>query len=224
MRLIALTLLLGTSALAADGGGSYARITVLEPREGKARDFEAGYRRHLAWHRSKRDPWAWYGWTVSTGPRTGVFIDGTFDRTADELDAPVAPAEDSADNQRNVFPHARLATTALYRLRPELSRGTSAQLKSPWATLATVHVKPGRERDFEAALARLEADRRLVYELLSGGDGATYVVFVPGEKVSELLGRPALPASDAIASAHTEAVRFRPELGYEPSDPAASAK
>ena len=28
---------------------------------------EAGYARHLEWHRQARDTWVWYGWNVTFG-------------------------------------------------------------------------------------------------------------------------------------------------------------
>ena len=34
--------------------GPYARIAVLRPNDGKTVDFEAGYIRHLDWHRQAR--------------------------------------------------------------------------------------------------------------------------------------------------------------------------
>jgi hypothetical protein len=35
---------------------SYARIALLRPHEGATTDFEAGYSRHLKWHRQAKDP------------------------------------------------------------------------------------------------------------------------------------------------------------------------
>jgi hypothetical protein len=41
--------------------GPYARIAILRPHDGHTVDFEAGYIRHLEWHRQARDTWVWYG-------------------------------------------------------------------------------------------------------------------------------------------------------------------
>ena len=38
--------------------GPYARIALLKPRDGNTVDFEAGYIRHLEWHRQASDPFA----------------------------------------------------------------------------------------------------------------------------------------------------------------------
>jgi len=49
--------------------GPYARIAILRPHDGDTVDFEAGYIRHLEWHRQAKDTWAWYGWTIWAGQR-----------------------------------------------------------------------------------------------------------------------------------------------------------
>jgi len=37
------------------GRGPYARIAILRPHDGDTVDFEAGYIRHLEWHRQAKD-------------------------------------------------------------------------------------------------------------------------------------------------------------------------
>jgi hypothetical protein len=66
-----------------------ARIVVIQPKLGKAAEFQAGYKRHLEWHRRNRDPWQWYGWTFVLGDRLGQFMDGTFGHTSSELDVAI---------------------------------------------------------------------------------------------------------------------------------------
>ena len=72
----------------------YARIAVLRPHDGHTVDFEAGYMRHLEFHREARDPWVWYGWTVWAGERQRWFVYASFGHSAKSLDNPVPPAED----------------------------------------------------------------------------------------------------------------------------------
>jgi len=61
-------------------------------------DFEEGYKRHLGWHRQNGDSWSWNGWTIISGDATGYFVDGTFFHAWSDLDSPVSPAADGADN------------------------------------------------------------------------------------------------------------------------------
>ena len=50
-------LLTGAVSNAAAEPGPYARIAVLRPHDGDTTDFEAGYIRHLDWHKQAGDTW-----------------------------------------------------------------------------------------------------------------------------------------------------------------------
>ena len=77
---------LSTTAVAQGGPGPYARIAVLRPHDGRTVDFEAGYLRHLEFHRQAQDAWTWYGWTVWAGERQRWFVYATFGHSAASLD------------------------------------------------------------------------------------------------------------------------------------------
>ncbi|HSF15185.1 MAG TPA: hypothetical protein VLK65_06500, partial [Vicinamibacteria bacterium] len=66
------------SAQTDSGLGPYARIAVLRPHDGDTVDFEAGYIRHLEWHRQVKDNWVWYGWSITFGERQRWFVYATF--------------------------------------------------------------------------------------------------------------------------------------------------
>src|SRR3954451_19152999 len=103
---------------------SYARISLLRPHDGDTVDFEAGYIRHLEWHRQAKDTWAWYGWTVWAGERQRGVVYAACGHSAAALDSPVSPADDERDNVANVTAHGRFVGSALYEYLPALSRGT----------------------------------------------------------------------------------------------------
>ena len=181
----------------------FARFTVLAPKDGMQSDFEAGYKRHLEWHAAQPDTWTWLGWTIATGERFGTFIDATVDHEATELDAPVAPAADAADNVKNVLPYARVVSTSIYRLRPDLGSRPTSDLKARLLTLVTVDGVPAKTAG-------------VVFELVNGGDLPRYLVFVPAEKMSEIATTPPVVARDA-KKITVETVRFRADLSYEPA-------
>lgn len=227
--------------------GRVARMAVLRPKEGMQAEFEAGYRRHLEWHRAQDDPWAWYGWQILTGDRVGWFVDGTFGHAWADLDRAVAPAEDAADNAENVAPYADFATHAVYRLRPELTsaRFLEARRTPPFVELITVEVVPGRERAFERLARRihraLDASRsseHAVYELVNGSSTRHYLIMLPRERLADLQRSPrgfaglmqsALgtaddgavgpPATSSIRAIRSELLRYRPDLSYIPAKP-----
>src|SRR5215475_11309379 len=93
--------------------GPYARIAVLRPNDGDTVDFEAGYIRHLEWHRQAGDAWSWYGWTIWASDRQRWFVYASFGHMAEDLGKPVPPAEDERDNVSNVTPHAKFVESAV---------------------------------------------------------------------------------------------------------------
>src|SRR5262245_26797383 len=181
--------MLPTLLAAQSVGGPYARIAILRPNDGDTVDFEAGYIRHLEWHRQAKDTWVWYGWTVWAGERQRWFVYATFGHSAASLDNPVPPAEDERDNVTNVTPHAEFAGNALYEFLPALSRGSGVPQPVARLELTTVDVKPGAEAAFEAALgqATLQGET-LWYRMVAGGPVPRYVRLRPRPGLSAFLG------------------------------------
>jgi hypothetical protein len=71
-------------------------------------DLEAGYVRHLEWHRQAKDPFGWYSYSISASiERQRWIIYATFGHTAAELSNPVSPAEDWRDASINLLPHVQ---------------------------------------------------------------------------------------------------------------------
>jgi hypothetical protein len=144
----------------------------LRPHDGDTVDFEAGYIRHLEWHRQARDTWVWYGWNVTFGERQRWFVYASFGHSAASLDNPVPPAEDERDNISNVTPHAEFAGNALYEYLPGLSRGTGVPTPTARLDLTTVDLNPGAGKPFEAALSAGQSTRpgeTLWYRMVAGG-------------------------------------------------------
>jgi hypothetical protein len=202
--------------------GPYARIAILRPRDGNTVDFEAGYIRHLEWHRQARDPWVWYGWTIWAGDRQRWLVYATFGHPAAAFDNPVSPAEDERDNVSNVVPHAEFAGNALYEYLSELSRGTGTPSPSARVELTTVELVPGASKSFETALrARRSAlqGETLWYRMAAGGAAPRYVRLRPRPNLSSILEEreeQALPDEvDRLVSKTTvEILALRPALSY----------
>ena len=207
--------------------GPYARIAILRPNDGDTVDFEAGYIRHLEWHRQAKDTWAWYGWTIWAGERQRWFVYATFGHSAASLDSPVSPAEDERDNISNVTPHAQYLGNALYEYLPALSRGTGEPQATARLEFTTVDLVPGAEKAFEAALSaeqsRLQGET-LWYRMVAGGTAPRYVRLRPRASLSALLdGRSeqALPGkvNPLIAKTTLEILNLRPAMCYGVSPP-----
>lgn len=170
--------------------GPYARIAVLRPHDGDTVDFEAGYLRHLEWHRQAGDKWIWYGWNVTFGERQRWFVYASFGHSAASLDNPVSPADDERDNILNVTPHAQFAGNGLYEFLPRLSRGSGVPRASARLELTTVDLHVGAESTFEAALAGNQSALRaetLWYRLIAGGASPRYVRLRPQPNLSAVI-------------------------------------
>jgi len=218
---------LAARAAAQTGRGPYARLAVLRPHDGDTVDFEAGYIRHLEFHRQAKDSWVWYGWTVWAGERQRWFVYASFGHTAQSLDSPVSPLEDERDNVRNVAPHAGFVGNALYEYRAGLSRGTGEPEPTARLELTTVDLHPGAEVAFAAALAAAQkalTGETLWYRMVAGGAVPRYIRLRPRPSLSALLeeGQQALPDEThaLVAKVTVEILTLRPTMSYGlPSPP-----
>lgn len=215
-------------AMAFSGGaeaqqGEYARMVVIDPKPGLDQAFAEGYRRHLQWHAENRDPWSWYGWTFVLGERMGQFMDGTFDHAPDALDRAIKPAEDAADNRRNVNPHADFASHGVYRRLPRLSTGRRLPDDSAFLTLDTFTVRPGSEQRFEAEMekhaSRMDTDRSW-FRLVIGGRQSQYVLMRRAASWADAVALAPPPVTEGIVESHqSELLRFQRDLSYFPPRP-----
>jgi hypothetical protein len=210
------------------GRGPYARIAILRPLDGHTVEFEAGYIRHLEWHREARDPWVWYGWSVTFGERQRWFIYATFGHSAVSLDHAVAPAEDERDNVLNVAPHVEYMGNAVYEYLPGLSRGTGEPQPTARLEFTTVDLVSAAAKAFEAALSASQSTLQgetLWYRMVAGGVAPRYVRLRPRPSLSAVLdGRSeqALPdgVSHLIARTTVEVLSLRPTMSLGLGSPA----
>ena len=222
----------GMGVLAAvEQQSTVARIVVWEPKPGMTKEMEEGYKHHLEWHRRNDDRWAWDGWTITSGDRYGYFVDGTFFRTWNELDNPVAPTADAADNAVNVLPYASVRSASVYDELRGLSNLRPDELQLPLMTFCYVDVAPGRNAEFESAIEKAvsEDKHRLPHAIFrSATDASRYLVMLPGEHASSLREHAEFLSRMLQAAAHeghgaalvehvrAETARRRPELSYAP--------
>ena len=175
---------------------------------GQEAAFEAGYAAHLRWHADHADTLPWFGWTVTSGPRTGLFVDGTFGVPFAAMDARPDLAGDSADMAVRVLPYARARAYSAHVLWPEPStvRTLEARQPSPVVDVYTLRVAPGDVAAFETALLASARTGKgdlgwTWYRLAGGGELGGYMVLVPRRTWAELAGRPT-DLAGLIAAAH----------------------
>ena len=222
LSFLVLALLVTAASGAEPEHGSYARIAVLRPHDGDTVDFEAGYIRHLEWHRQAGDKWTWYGWNITYGDRQRWFVYATFGHAAADFDNPVSPADDERDNILNVTPHAQFVGNALYEFLPDLSRGTGEPQPTARLELTTVELAPGAATAFEKALRAEQSTLQretLWYRMVAGGETPRYVRLRPHASYATTIAaanEQALPekTSGLVTKTTVEILTLRPTLSY----------
>jgi len=171
--------------------GPYARIAIMRALHGHSVDWEAGYVRHLEWHRQAKDTFGWYSYSVwASTARQRWIIYASFGHTATELSNPVSPVEDERDNLINVLPHAQFLGNWIYEFLPALSRGNGVPSPTLRAEYTTVELNQGAGKAFEAALAAEQSKLRgetLWYRMVVGGYTPCYVRLRPRENLAAIL-------------------------------------
>ena len=201
--------------------GPYARIAIMRALDGHSVELEAGYIRHLEWHRQAKDTFNWYSYSVwASTERQRWIIYATFGHTAAELSNPVSPAEDERDNLINVLPHAQFLGNGVYEFLPALSRGNSVPTPTLRAEYASVELNYGSEKAFETALTAERSKLRgetLWYRLVVGGNLPRYVRLRPRASLASILDEradQALPdrVNGLISRMTVETLNLRPDM------------
>jgi hypothetical protein len=201
--------------------GPFARIAFMRALDGHSVELEAGYIRHLEWHRQVKDPFGWYSYSLwSSSERQQWIIYATFGHTAAELNNPISPAEDERDTLINVLPHAQFLGNGIYEFLPTLSRGSGVPTPTLRAEYTTVELKHGAGKEFEAALAAEQSKLRgetLWYRMVIGGNVPCYVRLRPRPSLGAILDErtdQALPdkVNDLVSKMTVETLNLRPNM------------
>jgi hypothetical protein len=216
------SLLISQTTQTVQAPGPYALIGIMRALdESHTVDLEAGYIRHLEWHRQVKDPFNWYSYSVSASTeRQRWIIYATFGRTAAELSNPVSPSEDWRDATINILPHVQFVGSGVYEFLPGLSRGNGVPTPTPQAEYTTVELTYGAGKAFEAALAGEQSKLRsetLWYCLVQGGNVPRYVRLRPRASLAGILDEhadQALPdeVSGLVSKMTVETMNLRPDM------------
>ena len=206
----------------AQAPGPYALIGVMRALDERhSVDLEAGYVRHLEWHRQVKDPFGWYSYSISASTeRQRWIIYATFGHTAAELSNPVSPAEDWRDASINLLPHIQFTGSGIYEFLPGLSRGNGVPTPTLLAEYTTVELNYGTGKAFEAAMAAEQAKLQgetLWYRLVVGGNTPRYVRLRPRASLGSILEERAeqgLPekVNGMISKMTVETLNLRPNM------------
>jgi hypothetical protein len=150
-----LTLVAVTPALAQQPG-KLCEIHVNRVKPGMAQQYEAGRKKHMAWHKSQKDTWSWYTWAVVTGEGTGSYVVGTFEHNWKDLDGREKFTQaDAADAQANLGPSLAGEEQSYYVYRDDLSGVPEAFPPAPLISVIHFMLKPEGGNDFVEAVKKI---------------------------------------------------------------------
>ncbi len=224
--------------------GTVARIYVNKVRPGAQQQYEQGRKKHMAWHRSQNDAWAWQTWEVMTGENAGSYVVGTFNHNWKDFDGREQFEDaDATDAAANMGSSEASSTLSYYALRPELSLSPGNEGTTPYVTVLHFFVKPEALNDFTQAIKKISEGIRKTnypavpsrwYSLANGGigpefalvqDRKNYAEMQPPEKTLDAMMQEAFGDEGATIlkslrsgyrSTYSELLRYRPDLSYVP--------
>lgn len=245
----------GRTALRAMGGSAYVVTAAAQPpaadtvaqvnrqHVSNVAQYEAARKKHMAWHKSQGDTWAWNVYEITTGPDTGAYLISTIGHTWADIDAWQGKhgAADSANAQETMGGTIEGTTTSYWITVNAMSRVPPTNARSPMLSITHFVLKPGQDTPMMAAVAKIKAALEAAkhptyaiwYRLVNGGALSHYVVVVPMENMAAL-GGPTVRATLAkqlgeakatavlnelfatVESSHTELLQFRPDLSHTP--------
>jgi hypothetical protein len=194
LRAVVLTLagvLAGSMAVAQQSSaapqGDLVEIHLNKVKPGMTRQYEAGRKKHMTWHRQQRDAWSWYTWEILTGENTGAYVVGTFGHRWSDLDGRTKfEAADSADAMANMGAALEAETESYYRLRADLIPSTPPLEPAPLASVTHFVLTPDGLNDFVESVKKVRDGIKKTnypmsgasrwYQLLNGGESPHFVL------------------------------------------------
>jgi len=237
---------LGSSAVSAQQPppDTVTQVIRQKARQDMQPQYEAGRKKHMAWHKAQNDAWAWDVFEITTGPDTGAYIIATGDHQWKDFDAWLAKMGDgdTADAAASMAGTQAGSQTSYWTQLNAISRMPPAGERTPLLTLTTYTIKPGSDGALLAAIgklnAALDAEKfpvRSVWYRLSSGGAPSYAVVTPRANMAAMAPVPSLmevvekqlgkAASDALVKSFfdnvtgvtTELVQRRADLSYVPN-------
>lgn len=182
-------------AAQAEKPANVCRVYVSQAKPGMTAEYEAGRKRHTAFHKSINDTWSWHSFQVETGDNAGSYTTVSCDHHWKDFDAwekTHAPA-DVADAAKNLDPYAAGGSNSFYIYLRDVSSPGGAKIGAePLAQILHFDVRIGGEQEFGNAIKKIhEAIQKTNwpsagspgnyhwYQLADGGSGPHYVLVLP---------------------------------------------
>jgi len=171
----------------AQSAGKVAEIHINRPKPGMTTQYEAGRKKHMAWHKGQKDTWSWYVWEVLTGEGTGSYVIGTFQHQWKDFDGREKfDKADTADAMASMGSSLAGEQMSYYIYRDDLSSGPEVSTPTPLLSITHYMLNPDGVNDFVDGVKKIRegamktsypmAGANHVYQLVNGGDAPHFVI------------------------------------------------
>jgi hypothetical protein len=177
-------------SMAAVAGGqakpTVGQYFVSKPKAGSVQQFEAGRKKHMAFHKKANDTFGWITWQIMSGPELGSYMIGTGGHAWKDFDGREKfDAEDTADVAANVGPFTESTRNAYWVYRPDMSISDEGTEPAKFLAVLEFLVKPEGVPSFTESIMKINeglkktnnvTTRSRWYVLASGDDGPRFAL------------------------------------------------
>jgi len=167
--------------------GKVAEIHFNQIKPGMTQQYEAGRKKHMAWHKGQNDAWSWYTWEVVTGEGSGSYVVGSFGHNWKEFDDRAKfNVADGADAQANFGASLAGQQMSYYTYRSDLSFTAETNPPAPLISITHFMLKQDGVNDFVEGVKKVNDGIKKTnfplsgasrwYSLANGGEGPHFVL------------------------------------------------
>lgn len=159
---------------------------VSKPKAGSVQQFEAGRKKHMAFHKKANDTFTWLTWEVISGPELGSYVVGTGGHAWKDFDGREKfDADDTADVAANLTPYTESTRNTFWVYRPDLSNSDEGGNPAKFLAVLEFLVKADGSAAFSEAIMKINeglkktnnvTSRSRWYVLASGDDGPRFAL------------------------------------------------
>ena len=140
----------GAGAQDAAAPRTVTRWRLATVKTGHDLQWEAAFREHVDWRRSRDDTWTWHTYVLASGDRLGQYLTLSADHAWADFDAPDVPErEDAADLSSRLGPHLEALRSGFWHELVDFSRPPDDPPPFPLIQIVDYRIKPGRRAVFE---------------------------------------------------------------------------
>jgi hypothetical protein len=163
-----------------------SEVHIVVPKPGMQMQFEEGRKKHSAFHAAQKDTWRVYVWEITSGERTGAYMQASPGHSWKDFDDRAAFNKlDGPDVAKNMEPSSGASGTAYYVYRDDLSLTKPPANPAKMRTTVSYTLIPEHFNDFIDSVKKINAAIQKTnfpvkpsrwYALANGGETPTFVL------------------------------------------------